>query len=148
LTAYTNCVHIRIQICIQTVHTYLFTYVNFLRNCLLTFGLYRFDCKAVIADTLSYESICRTVDNAGSAVFLDGFGGTGKTFMINLILARVQSERKIALAVASSGIAATLLDTRATAHSQFKIPVAYIYEASTCNILTQSMLTDLIQETE
>ena len=36
-------------------------------------------------------------------------GGTGKTFLINLLLANVRINECIALAVASSGIAATLL---------------------------------------
>ena len=50
-------------------------------------------------------------------------GGTGKTFLINLILAKLRSEGKIALATASSGIAATLLTGGCTLHSTFKIPL-------------------------
>ena len=42
-------------------------------------------------------------------LFFDAPGGTGKTFLINLILAKLRSEGNIALATASSGIAATLL---------------------------------------
>ena len=49
--------------------------------------------------------------------FLDVLGGTGKTFLINLLLAKVTFDKKIALAVASSGIAATLLEGGRTAHS-------------------------------
>ena len=49
--------------------------------------------------------------------FLDVPGGTGKTFIINLLLAKVRFDKKIALAVASSGIAATLLEGGQTAHS-------------------------------
>ncbi len=49
--------------------------------------------------------------------FVDGPGGTGKTFLYNLILGRVRCERRIALVVASSGIAALLLDGGRTAHS-------------------------------
>ena len=47
--------------------------------------------------------------NEGGILFLDAPGGTGKTFLINLILAKLRSEGKIALATSSSGIAATLL---------------------------------------
>ncbi|GFX90218.1 ATP-dependent DNA helicase [Trichonephila clavipes] len=47
--------------------------------------------------------------NACGVYFLDAPGGTGKTFLINLLLAKIRSEKKIAIAVASSGIAATLL---------------------------------------
>ena len=41
--------------------------------------------------------------------FVDGPGGTGKTFPYNTLLARVRSQSQIALALASSGIAALLL---------------------------------------
>ncbi|XP_023159393.1 uncharacterized protein LOC101459168 [Ceratitis capitata] len=46
----------------------------------------------------------------GGFFFLDAPGGTGKTFVISLILAEIRSNNGIALAVASSGIAVTLLD--------------------------------------
>jgi hypothetical protein len=45
----------------------------------------------------------------GTAFFLDAVGGAGKTFCENLILLKLRSEGKIAVAVATSGIAATLL---------------------------------------
>jgi len=57
----------------------------------------------------------------GRFYFLDAPGGTGKTFLISLILARIRSQNHIALAIASSGIAATLLDGGRTAHSAFKL---------------------------
>ncbi|CAN2390893.1 G-quadruplex DNA unwinding [Pristimantis euphronides] len=60
--------------------------------------------------------------NKGEIVFLDAPGGTGKTFVINLLLAKFQQQKKITLAVASSGIAATLLKGGRKAHSTFKLP--------------------------
>ena len=52
-----------------------------------------------------YNSFCSMVDRNGRHLFLDAPGGTGKTFSINLILAKLRSEGKIALATASrSGI--------------------------------------------
>lgn len=55
-----------------------------------------------------YDSFCSMIDgDEGGMLFLDAPGGTGKTFLINLILAKLRSEGKIALATASSGIAAT-----------------------------------------
>ncbi|GFU35284.1 ATP-dependent DNA helicase [Trichonephila clavipes] len=53
--------------------------------------------------------------------FLDASGCTDKTFLISLILARIRSQNHIALALASSGIAATLLDSGSTAHSELKV---------------------------
>lgn len=58
-----------------------------------------------------------------SLVFLDAPGGAGKTFLINLLLANVRQHKQIALVVASSGIAATLLEGGHTAHSAFKLPL-------------------------
>ncbi|XP_055306852.1 uncharacterized protein LOC129571114, partial [Sitodiplosis mosellana] len=58
-----------------------------------------------------YKSIMRAVENkCGGLYFLDAPGGTGKTFLISLILATIRSKNGIALALASSEIAATLLD--------------------------------------
>ena len=78
--------------------------------------------------------------------FVDGPAGTGKTFLYNAILAKIRSEGKIALAVASSGIAAELLEGGRTAHSRFKIPIP-ILPTSTCNISRQSELAKLITQT-
>jgi hypothetical protein len=63
--------------------------------------------------------------------FVDGPGGTGKTFLYNKLLAKVRCEGDIALSVASSGIAALLLEGGRTAHSRFKIPIQ-LDETSTC----------------
>lgn len=41
--------------------------------------------------------------------FLDATGGTGKIFVTKLLLAKVQQHKDTVLAVALSGIAATLL---------------------------------------
>ena len=47
--------------------------------------------------------------NPGGLFFIDGPGGTGKTFVENLLLACVRRQGQIALAVTSSGIASILL---------------------------------------
>jgi hypothetical protein len=53
-----------------------------------------------------YQSFCSRVDTAQAGiVFLDAPGGTGKTFLLNLILAKIRSQQKVAIATASSGIA-------------------------------------------
>ncbi|XP_026475834.1 uncharacterized protein LOC113381056 [Ctenocephalides felis] len=67
---------------------------------------------------LIYDRVMLTVAvEQGGFFFLDAPGGT---FVISLILAKVRLQ-KIALAVASSGIAATLLEGGQTAHSTFKL---------------------------
>ena len=61
---------------------------------------------------------------AGRGVFfVDGPGGTGNTFLYSAALAAIRSRGRIALAVASSGVAFTLLPRARTAHSLFMIPI-------------------------
>lgn len=72
---------------------------------------------------------------AGGFYFLDAPGGTRKTFLISLLLATIHSHNIIALALASSGIAATLLDGGRTAHSGSELPLNYqVNESPTYNI--------------
>ncbi|GMF64242.1 unnamed protein product [Phytophthora fragariaefolia] len=77
--------------------------------------------------------------------FIDGPGGTGKSTLLKNILASVRLSGKIAIAVASSGIAALLLMGGRTAHSTFKIPLK-LDEKSVCSIHKQSKLKKLFQE--
>ncbi|GFR90167.1 ATP-dependent DNA helicase PIF4-like [Elysia marginata] len=71
--------------------------------------------------------------------FIDGPGGCGKTFLYNTILSYVRGKQLEAIAVASSGIAAELLDGGRTAHSKVKIPIP-IEDHSTCKISRKSEL--------
>ena len=95
-----------------------------------------------------YDCFCSMIDgNEGGMLFLDAPGGTGKTFLINLILAKLRSEGKIALATASSGIAATLLTGGRTLHSTFKIPLdLYAMDIPICSIKKGTALSRVIQE--
>ncbi|XP_038075107.1 uncharacterized protein LOC119742920 [Patiria miniata] len=96
----------------------------------------------------AYTTISSTIDNKSNGIyFIDAPGGTGKTFLLNSLLAYVRSKGHIALAVASSGIAATLLVGGRTAHSRFKIPLE-ILPNSTCNISPRDSTADLIRLAE
>lgn len=66
---------------------------------------------------------------------------------MNLLLAKIRSENKIALAVASSGIAATLLTGGRTVHSSFKVPTN-LANSTSCSISKQSGLAKLIKKCE
>ena len=83
------------------------------------------------------------------AMFIDARGGTGKTFVLNTILAAVRCLEvhkggSIALATATTGIAANLLLLGRTFHSRFKADLTPHTE-SMCNINAQSVLADLIR---
>jgi len=85
--------------------------------------------------------------NGGGVLFLDAQGETGKTFLIYRILAKIRSEDKIALATASSGIAAILLTGGHTLHSTFKIPLDLnAMDIPVCNIKRGTALCKVIQE--
>jgi len=56
-----------------------------------------------------YNSVMAHVNTGvGDLIFRDAPGGKGKTFLLNLILAKVWSSGHLTLAIASSGIAAQL----------------------------------------
>ena len=78
--------------------------------------------------------------------FLNAPGGYGKTFLVEALLCSVRGLGKIALAVASSRIAAELLEGGRTAYSRFKILIP-INESSVCNISLQSDLAKFIWKT-
>jgi hypothetical protein len=80
-------------------------------------------------------------------VFVDGPGGTGKTFLFNALLDSVRRTGGIALAVAASGTAALLLKGGKTAHSAFKIPLE-VDHSSLCSIRPISPLANLIRRTK
>lgn len=83
----------------------------------------------------------------GSLIFLDAPGGTGKTFLLNLILAEIRKKGEIAFAVASSGVAATLLHGGRTTHSALKIPLNFnLTEEPYCNIINNSVTCELFKK--
>ena len=90
-----------------------------------------------------YDAVMQAIADANGCFFVDGPGGTGKTFLYNTLLATIRSSGDIAVAVASSGIAALLIMGGRTAHSRFKIPLK-LNESSTCNISRNSKEAQLI----
>ncbi len=94
----------------------------------------------------AYDNILSSVDSdSGGVFFVDGPGGTGKTFLYKALLARVRSEGKIAIATATSGVAASIMPGGRTAHSRFKIPLS-IQDGGVCNFTKQSGTAKLLRE--
>ncbi|GJU57873.1 ATP-dependent DNA helicase PIF1-like protein [Tanacetum coccineum] len=94
----------------------------------------------------AFETIIEKAYSSGSgAFFVDGPGGTGKTYLYRALLAKVTSKGHIALATATPGIAASILPGGRTAHSRFKIPLDAV-EGSGCRVSKQSSLAALIRD--
>ncbi|KAL7117461.1 hypothetical protein ACP275_03G072900 [Erythranthe tilingii] len=94
----------------------------------------------------AFDEVVLKLDTGGHGVFfLDGPGGTGKTFLYRALLAYVRLKGNIALAVASSGVAASLLPGGRTAHSRFKLPFD-ADDVATCKVSKQTTLARMIRE--
>jgi hypothetical protein len=95
-----------------------------------------------------YDTIMSSVDaNSGGFFFIDGYGGTGKTFIWKVISAEIRSRGEIVLTIASSGIAALLIPGGKTVHFRFGMPIQ-IFENSTCPIKPEDPLAQLIVESK
>jgi hypothetical protein len=70
-------------------------------------------------------------------IFVDGPGGSGKTFLFNCMLDYTRSLIMIALATATVGLATKLLYLARTAHSRFKFPLIPKAD-SICNLKPNS----------
>ncbi len=88
--------------------------------------------RSIYADVIDAVHDPRPVDKT---FFVDGLGGAGKTFLYGCLLSKVRSTCDIALSVASSDIAALLLEGGCTAHSHFKIPIVGLCGSSACYVL-------------
>lgn len=89
---------------------------------------------------IAYDKIMNAVNDTlerDRLIFLDGPGGSGKSFLIEIVLAKLRSECLIALPFAYTGIAARLLKGGRTIHSGFRLPVP-IWENSTSSMKVDS----------
>ena len=95
-----------------------------------------------------FETVLEAVQNKKSLwAFIDARGGCGKTFLLNAILSSVRSMEPdgcVALAMATTGIAANLLTLGRTFHSRLKAPLTATAE-STLQISAQSSLAKLVR---
>ncbi|KAL2937305.1 ATP-dependent DNA helicase pif1, partial [Bienertia sinuspersici] len=72
----------------------------------------------------AYDKVMNVITTrTGGAFFIDGPGGTGKTYLYRALLAIVKGRGEIAIPTATSGIAATLLHQGRTSHSTFQLPL-------------------------
>ncbi|PWZ34005.1 hypothetical protein Zm00014a_020355 [Zea mays] len=95
---------------------------------------------------VAYDKILSAVDTDQHGLFfVDGPGGTGKTYLYRVLLATLRSQGKIAVATATSGVAASIMPGGRTAHSRFKIPLT-IDDGSVCSFTKQSGTAELLRK--
>ncbi|KMQ84670.1 hypothetical protein RF55_17343 [Lasius niger] len=73
-----------------------------------------------------YDIVMRAIQNENEPqrlFFIDGFAGSGKTYLFNTFLSVIRGRNEIVLPCASTGIAATLLKGGRTYHSLFKLSI-------------------------
>ena len=77
--------------------------------------------------------------------FLDGPGGSGKTYLYNTLMSFVRGRQQVVLPFATTGIAATLMKGGRTVHSGFKLPVP-LDETSVSKVKQDSPEADLFRK--
>ena len=94
----------------------------------------------------AFDTIADSVEKQDGGLFFIGApGGTGKTFLISTLLSHVRGKGDIAVAMATSGIAATLLPGGGTVHTKMKVPID-INEKTMCNFADNSPTADLVKK--
>ena len=96
----------------------------------------------------AYEEIMGAIESRESSCktyFLDGIGGSGKTYLYKCLIHRLRRQGKDTIAVASSGLAAMLLPNGMTGHKMFKVPIK-VDRSSICLINRGSAVADKIKQ--
>ncbi|CDF33589.1 Putativ ATP dependant DNA helicase [Chondrus crispus] len=103
--------------------------------------------SALLQGSLSAVAGPSMPTRSGRLFFLDAPGGTGKTFVLSAIQDFLRTRRKQVIAVATSAVAAVLIDGGRTAHSVFKIPIPVSAE-STCSFSANSDTGRTLQQAD
>jgi len=103
-----------------------------------------FNPDQVAAFNIVLESVTNNQDHL---FFIHTAGGCGKTFLHNTIAAEVRRRGQVALCMASSGIAALLLDGGRISHLRFKIPLS-IHKDSVAGLKHNSYMFPVLQQTK
>jgi hypothetical protein len=94
----------------------------------------------------TYDEIMSKVNTEqGGLFFVDGPGGTGKTFLYRALPGTVRSQNKIAGTTATSGVAASIMLGGRTTHSRFKIPLT-LDDKCSCGFTKQCGTAKLLQQ--
>ena len=93
----------------------------------------------------AYDEIMSSIDTEDEGLFfVDGPSGTGKTYLYRALLATIRNQKKIAVATATSSVAASIMSGGRTVHSRFKIPLT-INNGAFCTFTKQSGTAKLLR---
>jgi len=96
----------------------------------------------------AFDAVLESVtNNQGHLFFIHTAGSCEKIFLCNTIAAEIRRRGQVALCMASSGIAALLLDGGRISHSCFKIPLS-IHEDSVAGLKHNSYMFPVLQQTK
>ncbi|XP_015064677.1 uncharacterized protein LOC107009882 [Solanum pennellii] len=94
----------------------------------------------------AFTKIMQTINAGTTAIFfVDGPGGTGKTYLYRALLANVRSRGMIGLATGTNSVAATILPGGRTAHSSLR-SLFKTSESTMTNMSKQSGVAKLIRK--
>ncbi|KAL0295330.1 UNVERIFIED_CONTAM: hypothetical protein Scaly_3106200 [Sesamum calycinum] len=109
---------------------------------------YEAELKLNLEQHKAFSMIIDVIQKGKSGIFfIDGPGGTGKTFFYRALLAHLRSKKLMAIATATSGVAAAIMPGGRTAHSHFKIPID-ANESSECTMSKQSGAAELLRRSK
>ena len=100
--------------------------------------------KAITIALDSYPHHSTPVKNNANVFFIDGPGGTGKTYFYNYIITVCKARQIKFSSSAWVGIAATLLEGGQTCHSTFKLPVPCL-DGAKCNVSPSFLYAEQLQ---
>ena len=94
------------------------------------------------------NAILNTIENHDPSIpnmfFIDGPGGSGKTYAYNFLIHKLRSLYKTVSASALTGLASTLIIDGMTTHSTFKVPVP-CHENSSCALSSTDPYADFLR---
>ena len=95
-----------------------------------------------------FDSVIHAIDTKGGVFSIDAPGGSGKTFVISAILNFVRGRGQIALAMASTGIAASIISGGGTVHAKLKMKLYLEEEDIISPMVKEGALKELIKQTK
>ncbi|ONM31912.1 PIF1-like helicase [Zea mays] len=93
---------------------------------------------------VAFDTIMSVIDtDHGGLFFVNGHGGTGKTYLYRVILMTLRSRDKIVVATSTSGVVDSIMPGGRTTYSHFKIPLT-IDDIVVCSFMKQSGTAELL----